>query len=76
MLTFPRLISSPQLRSWFPLRNRLGVVAARESHQFRVRDKRFGSDAPEVDLAARKQIGQTAKVDAQHAGGAFTVIEE
>ena len=52
------------------------MVAARESHQFRVRDKRFGSDAPEVDLAARKQIGQTAKADAQHAGGAFTVIEE
>jgi hypothetical protein len=52
------------------------VVAARESHQFRVRDKRFGSDAPEVDLAARKQVGQTAKADAQHAGGAFTVIEE
>jgi hypothetical protein len=41
-----------------------------------MRNKRFGSDAPEVDLAARKQIGQTAKADAQHARGALATIEE
>jgi hypothetical protein len=29
-----------------------------------------------VDLAARKQIGQTAQADAQHARGALAIIEE
>jgi len=41
-----------------------------------VRDERFGADTPEMNLAARKQISQTAKANAQHAGGAFAVIEE
>jgi hypothetical protein len=41
-----------------------------------VRDERFGTDAPEMDLAARKKIRQTAKTNAQHARGALSIIEE
>jgi hypothetical protein len=52
------------------------VVAAREPYQLSVWDERLGADAPEVNLSTRKQIRQTPKADAQHARGAFTVIEE
>ena len=51
-------------------------MAAREPNQLRVRNKCLGTDAPEVDLTARKQVGQTAYADAQHARGALAVIEK